>query len=421
MLPLVSVGIPVYNGGRYLENSINSIIKQDYQNLEIIISDNASTDETFKICTYYALKDKRIRYSREDQNKGSAYNFNKVFDLSNGDYFMWCAHDDYYDPSYIKKCVSTLEQFPDALQCVSDVIIIDEHDKKREVKFNMHQTLNKSPEERIIDLFGTMWWVQFYGLYRPEAIKNTMVDFGKYGSDVLFILEVILKGDVVKVDEPLFYYRFPIRPKTAIDMAHTISPVKASEMIKTPYTDLAREIIKVILESNYSKAQNDKLVELFLKTSLSNYRYWVDHVIREHRNILTVPLLKVGREEIAREIITSGADNDWLKEFIEKYSITPLRMKAITGDRPIYLWGAGAAGIEIFSALHSNGIHFCGYIDRDPSKTGLWINGIEVFNPEHVFALNERPYVLIASMYADQISETLASNGWIENGDYMEM
>src|SRR5215210_4761461 len=92
--PLISIGMPVYNGEKYLSLAIASIIEQDYQNIELIISDNASTDKTPEICKAYQQTDPRIKYYRNQENLGTAKNFKLVFELSKSDYFMWAAHDD---------------------------------------------------------------------------------------------------------------------------------------------------------------------------------------------------------------------------------------------------------------------------------------------------------------------------------------
>jgi glycosyltransferase involved in cell wall biosynthesis len=85
-LPKVSIGLPVYNGEAYIQNAIDSILFQSFTDFELIISDNASTDETEKICREYADKDLRVRYYRVEQNRGAAWNFNRVFKLSSGQY-----------------------------------------------------------------------------------------------------------------------------------------------------------------------------------------------------------------------------------------------------------------------------------------------------------------------------------------------
>src|SRR5687768_11933299 len=97
--PLVTIGLPVFNGEKYLRNALNDLLAQDCRDFELVICDNGSTDSTPKICAEYAAKDSRIRIERSEQNLGAIKNFNKAFELCSGTYFMWAAHDDGWAPS----------------------------------------------------------------------------------------------------------------------------------------------------------------------------------------------------------------------------------------------------------------------------------------------------------------------------------
>src|SRR5579875_956335 len=107
--PHVSIGVPVYNGERYLAQALDSILAQTFSDYEIIISDNGSTDATPDICRMYAAQDPRIKFHRHDHNRGSAWNYNRVFELSSGTYFGWLSHDDVYDPRFLERCVEVLD------------------------------------------------------------------------------------------------------------------------------------------------------------------------------------------------------------------------------------------------------------------------------------------------------------------------
>src|SRR5690348_2643366 len=100
--PRVSIGLPVYNGGRHLRAALDSLLAQTFGDFELIISDNASTDGTESICRGYAKRDDRIRYFRTKQNVGAAANFNRVFDFSRGDYFKWSGHDSVHAATYLQ-------------------------------------------------------------------------------------------------------------------------------------------------------------------------------------------------------------------------------------------------------------------------------------------------------------------------------
>jgi glycosyltransferase involved in cell wall biosynthesis len=106
--PTVSIGMPVYNGAKYIKEALDSLLAQTYTDFELIISDNASTDSTQAICEEYASKDNRIRYIRQNENIGAVKNFQFVLDESVGEYFMWAAHDDLWGKSFIDNALNLL-------------------------------------------------------------------------------------------------------------------------------------------------------------------------------------------------------------------------------------------------------------------------------------------------------------------------
>lgn len=101
--PKVSVGMPVFNGEKYLKEAIDSILSQSFTDFELIISDNASTDSTQTICKDYLVKDNRIRYIRQTENHGAGANFSYVLNNASGKYFIWAAADDFWHPQWLEK------------------------------------------------------------------------------------------------------------------------------------------------------------------------------------------------------------------------------------------------------------------------------------------------------------------------------
>jgi glycosyltransferase involved in cell wall biosynthesis len=101
-IPKVSIGMPVYNGERFIRKALDSLLAQTFTDFELIISDNASTDGTFEICKEYVAKDKRIKYIRQIENKGMNFNFIFLCRIARGDYFMWAASDDLWDREFIQ-------------------------------------------------------------------------------------------------------------------------------------------------------------------------------------------------------------------------------------------------------------------------------------------------------------------------------
>lgn len=110
--PFVSIGMPVYNGERYIRQALDSLLAQTFTDYEIVVSDNASTDATGVICREYEKRDSRIRYVRQPKNLGAARNFKYVLDQATG-YFMWAACDDVRSPDFIEINLRFLQRHPD--------------------------------------------------------------------------------------------------------------------------------------------------------------------------------------------------------------------------------------------------------------------------------------------------------------------
>src|SRR5437867_3383186 len=124
--PLVSVGVPVYNGLPHLRSALGSLLKQDYPHLEIVISDNASTDGTSDYCRALAQVDPRVRYTRNEHNVGPAENFRLALERSTGELFMWASHDDKWGEHYVRNLVHSLSADASAVLATPAVIHIGE-------------------------------------------------------------------------------------------------------------------------------------------------------------------------------------------------------------------------------------------------------------------------------------------------------
>ena len=111
--PLVSIGIPTYNRERLIGRAIESALNQDYPNIEIVISDNASTDATSEVCRRYAQEQPNVRYVRQPRNLGAIRNFDEVLRQSSGQFFMWLGDDDWLDPNYVRLALARLNLNPE--------------------------------------------------------------------------------------------------------------------------------------------------------------------------------------------------------------------------------------------------------------------------------------------------------------------
>jgi glycosyltransferase involved in cell wall biosynthesis len=207
--PLVSVGIPVYNGEEGIENSINSIIDQNYENIEIIISDNGSTDKTPEICRRFSKKYENIKYYRSETNKGLIWNYNRVFKMSSGEYFMWAADDDTRGKSYIFNCVLTLNKNKNAALCSPDTKVFISQDDDvlytSSIEFFSEKIKLINRYKEVLNNFPM---TAFYGLYRSSKIRKTqLLQEGVIAADVCFIRELSLYGTFIHTADVFFEYR----------------------------------------------------------------------------------------------------------------------------------------------------------------------------------------------------------------------
>ncbi|HKI17133.1 MAG TPA: glycosyltransferase family A protein, partial [Isosphaeraceae bacterium] len=114
-VPRLTVGLPVYNGDKYIAESLDALLGQSYTDFELIISDNASTDGTADICRRYEKQDSRVRYFRQPQNIGLAPNHNFVAVQARGELFKWASNDDLYARDLLERCVDALDKYPDVV------------------------------------------------------------------------------------------------------------------------------------------------------------------------------------------------------------------------------------------------------------------------------------------------------------------
>jgi|GEM_PF-199969 len=281
--PSVSIGMPVYNGEIYIRQALNSLLAQDYPNFELIISDNASTDQTQEICQEYAANYPQIRYFRNGENLGSSKNFNRVFELAIGEYFMWAAHDDLWHPSYISKCVAKLQEHPQAVMCCSEVAFIDEEGNINPDwhHYRNRETLGMEVSERVFTLVNKLTWIEVYSLIRSSALKQTNKMRSSYGADVILELELFILGELVKIPEVLFSYRIPRKvAKTSYHLMVSINPDEADKQRRDYHLSLAKDLLKVVQNSGLDERLKKSICTDYIAT-VSESQEWLQIIARE--------------------------------------------------------------------------------------------------------------------------------------------
>lgn len=208
-MPRVSIGMPVYNCERFLHQSIGSLLGQTYEDIELVITDNASTDRTEEICREFAAKDKRVRYYRNERNLGGPGNFRRVFSLCKGELHKWSTADDYWDPTFIEKCVAVLDREPDVVACYSMTRFVDGSGKVIE-DYEDHLHLQEaSPGTRFIRVLEETTKCHVHlGVIRRAAMIRTSLIGNELASDIRFLAELTLYGKFFVLPEHLFFRRF---------------------------------------------------------------------------------------------------------------------------------------------------------------------------------------------------------------------
>jgi glycosyltransferase involved in cell wall biosynthesis len=207
----VSIGLPIYNGERYVKHSVESLLAQTYRDLEVIISDNASTDGTERICRELASRDSRVRYCRTDKNSGASINFNRVFAMATGEYFKWAAHDDVCATEFLARCVGVLDEHPDVVLCYPRATIIDESGAR--VEDYAHDGVHLDSERPSQRLRGylmakpRMPHHPIFGLIRRSALERTPLIANYVGSDLVLLARLSMAGKFFELPDRLFFRR----------------------------------------------------------------------------------------------------------------------------------------------------------------------------------------------------------------------
>jgi glycosyltransferase involved in cell wall biosynthesis len=196
--------MPVFNGERFIAETIDSILAQTFGDFELIISDNASTDGTEKISRNYVDVDARIRYVRNRENLGAAYNYNQTFHLSSGEYFKWACHDDLLRPEFLERCIAVLDADPSTVGAYTGWAPIDDAgdppwradspDPVERTRYTFR--MERRPPSAI------------YGLFRSEALRRTDLYRPTHGGDHIMMAEISLYGPIREVSEVLFLNRW---------------------------------------------------------------------------------------------------------------------------------------------------------------------------------------------------------------------
>jgi len=218
---IVSIGLPIYNGEKFLKKRIENLLLQTFSNFELIISDNASTDRSVQICKEFMKKDSRIKIYQQEKNIGQFQNYNFVLNESQGRYFLWVAADDLLEPTFLEKNVEILDSNDNVVTSVSKLKMFGSFTdglrqkensliKRIESKIKARMSymscfpVSGKYENRVTKFLKTARHSQvFYGIHRTDALKKCIIDKPIMGQDTVYALSLLKYGNIHVIDDIL--------------------------------------------------------------------------------------------------------------------------------------------------------------------------------------------------------------------------
>jgi glycosyltransferase involved in cell wall biosynthesis len=208
-LPMITVGLPVYNSERYLAESVDSLLGQTYRDFVLIISDNASTDGTAEICRRYVEADPRVRYYRNAVNIGNPRNFNRVCELTTTPYLKWSTADDYWAPTFLEKALEVMDRDPSVVLCYPQAVFVDANGENPQNYDDVLNLIQDDPVDRFTALLENIMKAhQHLGVIRMSALRRTHLLGTHVSSDINLLAELTLYGMFYELPERLFFRRF---------------------------------------------------------------------------------------------------------------------------------------------------------------------------------------------------------------------
>jgi glycosyltransferase involved in cell wall biosynthesis len=244
-VPRLSIGLPVYNGEKYLAESIEALLGQTYEDFELIISDNASTDSTNEICRRFAKQDSRIRIIVQPTNIGQVPNHNFVARQATGELFKWVSHDDLYARDLLARCIDALDADPRVVVAHARTAMIDSAGSVTSL-FDYRVAVNavRAPE-RFRSMLFDGWDDYTYGIVRTAVLRRTALHGSYHFADRTIVTELGLHGPFYQVPDYLHFRReHAERPPwwTVRDRCAAMDPGRANRL-RHPVARLYAEYI----------------------------------------------------------------------------------------------------------------------------------------------------------------------------------
>lgn len=281
----LSIGIPVYNGGQFFRPTLDSLLAQTYTDFELLISDNASTDNTEEIAREYVARDARVRYFRNETNIGLGPNHNHVFAQARGEYFKFAPADDLYHPTYLERCIEILDRDPAVVIAYPKTRFIAQDGNALPIEDPGWHLMSDSAAERFRYVLRHGHWANvILGVVRREALAKTHVMPSYPGGDFRLIGELSLLGKFYEIPEYLFLRRLHGRSSSqhVKDLRWEAAYwAMDDQKLPWPFLELKRDHFLTLILSQLHFYQKVSLTASLLRGTIASRRTFV-HELRSH-------------------------------------------------------------------------------------------------------------------------------------------
>lgn len=306
MNTILSVGIPVYNRARFIEESVDSVLTQTFSDFELIISDNRSTDRSPQICEMYAQKDPRIRFLQQSENIGAARNFNFLFKESSGKYFKWAASDDLLDREYLDLCIGVLERDPSVVLAYAKSAFIDAEGNSLDVRDGRWNVTSNSAFERLCEVISYEYSCNLmFGVFRSSALAKTRL-IGNYpGGDYRLLADLAAIGKFHQIPSLLYRRRLHSTSSGPWREAHPASSAQHSfagmvsfylpnQKFPIVFPFIQRTVDHILTVASSDMPVREKII--LTRLIFLRLRWGRRRIFSEFRELLTLFAARIGAE-----------------------------------------------------------------------------------------------------------------------------
>jgi glycosyltransferase involved in cell wall biosynthesis len=289
MAPQVSIGLPVRNGEQFIGKAIESVLAQDYSDLELVICDNASDDSTPDIVRSYVVRDPRVKLHQNESDLGQIENMNRVFELASGAYFRWIGADDWFEPNYISTCTAHLDRHPKLIGVSTYIKYFDDDGNSFYYEYTGERLESPHAHRR----FSRMLWLlssdyrycdPHYTMYRRTALEKTHLCQVAFAPDRILAAEVSLVGPIGHIPECLAYRRRVPSDYSQRDFLHRRYRPDEPDKLRRSWGRLSANFNRLVSAApltGYQKAVcRAAIARFFFKTERRALKRRARHVIR---------------------------------------------------------------------------------------------------------------------------------------------